>query len=505
MAAKPIKIRSLPGVKRDGTRLEGDYYVDAQWTRFQRGLPRKMGGYLSVARDLPELVYGIHSFSANAQQYFHLGSASQLAQRVLNSMGAVTADNDRTPAGLVASAANIWQFDAIWNTATSSTVLVAHAAENVDISNQTNANIWYGDITGGGILADTGRDQVSGGVIVVGNYLVSFGNGGFVGWGKENAVIPPEAGGNFTQQKIIVGKRIRGSGVPSALLWSLDSLLQMTFQGVDGGDFPLWDFDTITDDTSILSSRGVVEYDGIFYWPGVDRFLMYNGVVREIANNLNVNYFFDNLNFQQRQKVYAYKVPRYGEIWWCFPFGDATECTHAVVYNVRENSWYDTVLPDGGRTDGIYAKVYNKPFMTGVDEGPDGFDLWQHETGYNRVRLASTQPIPAHFETHEFSVVGSDESAENKQLRIERMEPDFVQAGNLQLTVRGRANSRSTVYDSEVFTIPETAANAGQQTVPLKENRRLMSFKFSTNELDGNFQMGETFGHVEPTDSRVTQ
>lgn len=504
MAAKPIKIRSLPGVKRDGTRLEGDYYVDAQWTRFQRGLPRKIGGYTSVARDLPELVYGIHSFSANAQQYFHLGGASQLAQRVINSMGAVTADNDRTPAGLVANPANIWQFDAIWNTATSSTVLVAHAAENVDISNQTDASIWYGNITGSGILVDTGQDQVSGGVLVVGNYLVSFGNGGFVGWSNENDVTTVNGGGNFTQQKIIVGKRIRGSGVPSALLWSLDSLLQMTFQGVDGGDV-LWDFNTIADELSILSSRSVIEYNGVFYWLGVDSPMMYNGVVREVPNNLNFNYFYDNLNIQQRQKVFSYKVPRFGEIWWCYPRGDATECTHAIIYNVRENTWYDTQLPDLGRTDGIYAKVYNKPFMTGVQEGIDGFDLWQQETGYNRVRLASTQPIPAHFETHEFSLVAADESAENKQLRIERMEPDFVQVGDLELTVRGRANSRSDVYDSDVRMFPAVATTAGEQTVPLKENRRLMSFKFATNTLDGNFQMGETLGHIEPTDARVTQ
>ena len=44
MAEKIVQIRSGPGIKRDGTKFEGDSYVDGQWVRWQRGLPRKMGG-----------------------------------------------------------------------------------------------------------------------------------------------------------------------------------------------------------------------------------------------------------------------------------------------------------------------------------------------------------------------------------------------------------------------------------------------------------------------------
>jgi hypothetical protein len=92
---------------------------------------------------------------------------------------------------------------------------------------------------------------------------------------------------------------------------------------------------------------------------------LYNGVVREVPNNLNLNWFFDNLNYDQRQKVFAIKVPRFGEIWWCFPFGDATECTHAVIYNVREGTWYDTELPNSGRTNGQFPRVFQYPLMIG--------------------------------------------------------------------------------------------------------------------------------------------
>ena len=39
MATQPVRILSAPGIKRDGTMLEGEGYVDGRWVRFDRGLP----------------------------------------------------------------------------------------------------------------------------------------------------------------------------------------------------------------------------------------------------------------------------------------------------------------------------------------------------------------------------------------------------------------------------------------------------------------------------------
>ncbi|MEG7750677.1 hypothetical protein U2087_15640, partial [Listeria monocytogenes] len=83
------------------------------------------------------------------------------------------------------------------------------------------------------------------------------------------------------------------------------------------------------------------------FWCGLDRLVSYNGVVQDVPNTMNSNFFFDNLNYDHATKVFAFKVPRFGEIWWCFPKGASTECNHAVIFNVRENTWYDTPLPEG--------------------------------------------------------------------------------------------------------------------------------------------------------------
>jgi hypothetical protein len=106
----------------------------------------------------------------------------------------------------------------------------------------------------------------------------------------------------------------------------------------------------------------------VYYWCGVDRFLLYNGTVKEIPNNFNQNYFFDNLNYNQRQKVWATKVPRYGEIWWFYPRGNATECTDAIIFNTREGVWYDAGEALGARRSaGYFSQVLANPVAAGWD------------------------------------------------------------------------------------------------------------------------------------------
>ncbi len=504
MMEQPVLIRSKPGIKRDGTQFEGDYYIDGLWCRFQRGLPRKIGGWIGVTSTVPEIARGITSFSADGTQYLHMGGATTLTQITANSEGLFTGQADRTPAGLVDSSDNLWQFDVMFDTAGGIAQLIAHAAPNLsDISSTTERSIWYGDMTDPGVLVTTGSPDVSGGIVVLAPYLLSFGDNGYVHVSDPNDVTATASEAWITGQKIVRGMALRGGGSgPSGIFWSLDSVLRATFVG----DTPVFAYDTLSSESSILSSQSVIEYDGIYFWAGVDRFLMFNGVVREVPNDMNLNFFYDNLNYSAAQKVFAFKVPRYGEIWWCFPYGSATECTHAVIFNTRENTWYDTELPAQFRTAGVYAKVYSKPFM--VDAFPTGsstnYTLYQHETGVDAINASSVLPIESHFTTAEISLL-TGEQAQSKSIHVGRLEPDFVQVGDLTVQVCGRANARAPLQTGEIFTFPDTATSAEEQIVNLKEVRRLMSFKFATNTLNGSYQMGQCIAHIQPADGRVTQ
>ena len=497
----PIKLQSLGGIKRDGTQWEGDYYIDGNWSRFQRGRPRKIGGYQEVTNTVPELTRGMSSFSTDGLNYLHLGHAATLGQYVVNNSGNLNAFNDRTPAGFAASADNLWQFDVYFEVIGGDHVLVGHAGLNLaNIDNSTTTPIYAEVVTGSGALstAGIGLADVSGGIVAVGVFLFTFGSDGEITYSAPNDFSGAGTTARITPQKIVKGFPLRGAGSgPAAIFWSLDSLIRATFTG----GTPDFAFDTLATDISILSSQGVVEYDGVFYWPGVDRWLMFNGVVKEIPNELNQNFFFDNLNFTQRQKVFGFKVPRFGEIWWCFPFGAATECNHAVIYNVRENTWYDTPLPDGGRTAGVFAKVYQKPFMVDNDLVGGNYTLWQHETTKDKVRGGSIDAVASHYETAEISMLTA-EQAEDKTLRVARVEPDFVQTGDMTMTVRGRANAKATVQSTAPVTFPDVATQPDQETIDLKQIYRLMSFRFDSNVQGGDYETGEPMAFIEPADGR---
>jgi hypothetical protein len=255
-----------------------------------------------------------------------------------------------------------------------------------------------------------------------------------------------------------------------------------------------------------MSSQGVIEMDGIYYWPGVDRFLMFNGVVRELPNNMNQNFFFDNINFTHRQKCFGFKIPRYGELWWCYPRGSATECTHAVIWNVREQTWFDTPLPDNddlnqGRTAAVFADVYQRPFMVDNEITANGRTLWQHETAFDKIRLSSISAVRSFFETHELALI--DKGDPDKSLRVARIEPDLVQAGDMTITMKGRPNAKAAVVDGPTETIFASPSSGDEETVKFKDIRRLMSFKFESNVAAGNYELGKTYAHIEPADGRV--
>jgi hypothetical protein len=589
MADTVVQIKSLPGIKRDGTKFEGDQYVDGQWCRFQRGLPRKMGGYRSVNKFLQGLPRTLNEYTQDLLTYVHAGSANRVERFFIDGTYNTSVISNRTPSsGFTASDANLWQFDVGYDT-TNGNQIVAQVAPNLNcICNSEGGALFVGDLLGTSALTQVttvpANFSVTGGVVTLPPYTVAFGNDGYVAWSVPNS--PDDftgsgAGNAFvTGQKIVRGMPLRGGpgNSPSGMLWSADSLVRMTYVGGTA----VFQFDTISTQSSIMSAQSVIEYDGIFYWLGTDRFLSFNGVVREVPNDLNQNFFFDNLNYQYRQKVFAFKVPRFGEIWWCFPFGDSTEPNHAIVYNVRENIWYDTALPNGGRGAGIFPAVFRKPLMSGVEQqnyeatavtitaagtgyavgntltvvggigsiaveltvstinGSGGitgititnagnytavptnpvsvtggagssatftltfvqpYKFWVHEVGTDEIDGTLINPIQSYFETADLSL--PVQSQMNKALQVLMLEPDFVQSGDMTVAVHGRANARAPEVNSEPKTIYENPPTPQDQVIYFKEQRRELRFRFESNAVGGNYEMGLILAHTQPGDGTV--
>jgi hypothetical protein len=52
MTKKVFALDTKPGVQRDGTVFDREFYTDGRWARFQRGRPRKIGGYKQITEYL---------------------------------------------------------------------------------------------------------------------------------------------------------------------------------------------------------------------------------------------------------------------------------------------------------------------------------------------------------------------------------------------------------------------------------------------------------------------
>jgi hypothetical protein len=407
---------------------------------------------------------------------------------------------------LESSAQNMWMFDYQYDSSTNQNYLLAHVAPNERcICNDEGGQIFFGEVLGTGDLKSISLPpdaNATGGIVSLHPYLFYYGTDGIIGWSKEGEPTNLTGSGSGLArvwgQKIVKGLPLRaGSGsAPAGIFWAFDAVIRATFTG----GITVFQFDVIATDTSIISPQSVVDYDGVFFWCGVDRFLMFNGVVREVPNQMNLNYFFDGINPKHRSRVFAFKVPRYGEIWWCYPRGEATECTHAVIYNVRENAWYDTELPNFGRSAGQFNNSFAAPILTGVEDTGAGYRVWVHEQLTDEYDGPNIRPIRSFFETADLSALAQ---GRNEYLRITAIEPDFVQRGPMTVQVTGRANARAPEVFSSVFTFPEQATVPHEQIVMLKEQRRELRVRFESDSVYGDYQMGQIIGHIESGDRTV--
>jgi hypothetical protein len=689
MTKKVFSLDTLPGIQRDGTFFDKQFYTDGRWVRFQRARPRKIFGYRSITNQVNGLSRGIYVNSedgfnrifsgySDGLQTFSVdnngvgaglvdvtfggavltlgaitggstytngtytnvpltggsGSGAEATITVsANAVSAVTITAGGTSyvvgdslsaaaasiggtgsgfsvpvatvqSGFTASDLNLWQFDAMYDSAGSfNTLLLAHPGRNLaQIDSTVNTAVLSMPVNGS--VATPLKDinganptgnlvEVSGGVVVLHPYVFVYGDNGLI---KNCAAGDPfdwnSAESNevsVASTKIVKGLPVRGgSNSPSGLFWSLDSLIRVSYApqslGVAGtGNWApatYWRYDTISTQSSILSSQCVIEYDGIYYWIGVDRFLLYNGVVKEIPNSMNQNYFFDNLNYAQRQKVWATKVPRFGEVWWFYPHGDSEECNNAIIYNVRENTWYDAgFAPGSERSAGYFSQVFKYPvnagtnlttaeaiFSADIDTTNGSADIemletneialnqvvispsipdnafviaiapsgtpgnitvtlsenatatqtelavfttmpglttiWQHEIGTDAVDGQNTLAIESYFETSDLGWVGGGPSqttavGDNYWLHIERIEPDFVQSGEMYVQVVGRPYAQvEDVYSDPYPFQPDT------NKIDMREQRRLGRLKFGSNVQGGNYQMGRVLVNANVGDVR---
>ena len=474
MAADQIfPIVFKPGILRDRPPFQGEFCTDGSWIRFYGGMPRKIGG-----------MYGIYP----AAQYtltnnFYINNVGNKEYTVFfgyiynnNSSVASVTVNDNVITNIKNHEINknnflLWQFIPVitnTNAISDKNYLLCFGSNNLNnILDSSEPSVSFINLKTNTIMDinfPVSKDTNSGAVFI-NPYLFIYGDSGLVMYFEIDKFIKKEAGLSISisTDKVIFGAKVRGGNSPTLLFWTLSSVIKVSNTG---GGVIAFTKDVISSDSSIISSRCVVEYDGIFYWPGTGRFFSYNGLVNPLDNNINRNYFFNNLDMNKRQLVFGVKNVAKDEIWWFYPEkGKAADvgCTHAIIHNVIENSWYDTPIE---RNCGFWDNVTGTMFTFGkslTDPTKDGY-LFKHEVGVNEILQNNgvvNNPISSFFTTPTVSFAAFNPLKQltgvDRWMQIKKIEPDFKMdnpEGNMEVVINTKQYAQSVTVSSDpvIFT-----------------------------------------------------
>jgi hypothetical protein len=151
MTQKVFALDTQPGIQRDGTNFDKQFYNDGKWVRFQRGRPRKIGGYREILNDLEGPSRGIYVSSQNIFTNIFNGYADGLELLPVNPAGIGAGVNHLPLSNFTASPKNLWQFDSFTDVSGSgNTLLLAHPGQNLELTDSSiNTPVLGGPITGG--------------------------------------------------------------------------------------------------------------------------------------------------------------------------------------------------------------------------------------------------------------------------------------------------------------------------------------------------------------------
>jgi hypothetical protein len=128
--------------------------------------------------------------------------------------------------------------------------------------------------------------------------------------------------------------------------------------------------------------------------------------------------------------------------------------------------------------------------------------IYQHEIGTDEIRGQNVLSILSSFETNDLSWLGGGPSqpttdGQNRWIRVERIEPDFLQEGDMSVVVTGRPFAQGEDKESDPYVF---GPNTGK--IDMREQRRELRLKFTSDVAGGDYQLGKLLLNAEIGDVR---
>jgi hypothetical protein len=133
---------------------------------------------------------------------------------------------------------------------------------------------------------------------------------------------------------------------------------------------------------------------------------------------------------------------------------------------------------------------------------PNRIQMFQHEIGTDAIDGQNVSAIESYFETSDLGWVAGGPSQPamegmNKWVRLERVEPDFLLEGDMELYITGRPYAQSDDSTTGPYTF-----DANTNKIDMKEQRRELRLKFVSNVAGGDYQLGKVILNADFGDVR---
>jgi hypothetical protein len=342
--------------------------------------------------------------------------------------------------------------------------------------NSSGVYTWDGDTTEAPVLISGAPTDVNY-AFVQDSILVTFGSS------VENKIFSSDQGDitewtasseNQVFEDIIEGAGRFISHVPVdgySLIFTPNQTYTFKYIGILSG---VWQILPLDNTIGIIGPMARVSVNGYAYWMGQDNFYMFRGgKVETIPSNIGLQstilrYVFDDLNYSQRFKIFAWYNENYDEIWWHYPSASSDECDRIARYNRKLRCWVPDMLD---RTAGEYPnQSLSNPRLGNMGT------LYTHETGNDDDGSAMA-----------FSATTKKYFAGTNSAILGQVVPDSTMTGTVTCTVDSFLYPQSTsTMNSSDYSVTSTT-----EKIPTQINGRYATYTIAGDELGQSFLMGQ--------------
>jgi hypothetical protein len=280
-----------------------------------------------------------------------------------------------------------------------------------------------------------------------------------------------------TGSRIIGGMHSR----QAVMIWTDTATHTMQYVG---GPF-VFRFRHIGDNTGLIAPHAAAEFNGIPFWMGDTNFFVWQGGAVQTLDCTVRRYIFDDLNWDQRDKIFAGINSEFNEITWLYPSVNSLECNRYVSYNPLENYWvYGTGKFTTWSDTGIFDNI-----ITG------GSDSYLYNNEPVGVYTADGDLLSSFIESASFEI-----DSGNQMMLIRRLIPDvsISDPGQVKFTIKTKRYPQA----SEETVKGPFVIQPGTEKVDFRARGRQANIKIDCSTAGVAWKYGSMRLQIQPDGGR---